>query len=35
MSLVILKVGGSVCTEKEKNRVKAKLNVIVRVAREI
>lgn len=35
MSLVILKVGGSVCTEKEKNRAGAKVNVITRVAREI
>lgn len=35
MKLIILKVGGSVCTEKDKNKAKAKVSVIKRVAREI
>ena len=35
MKLVILKVGGSVCTEKDRNIPKAKTAVIRRVAREI
>lgn len=33
--LVLLKIGGSVCTEKGKNEFKVKTNVIARIAREI
>ena len=35
MKLIVLKIGGSVCTEKESNKAKARLSVIRRVAREI
>ncbi len=35
MKLIILKVGGSVCTEKDRNKAKARVSVIKRVAREI
>ncbi|MFH1240110.1 MAG: isopentenyl phosphate kinase [Candidatus Diapherotrites archaeon] len=35
MKLIILKSGGSVCTEKDRNKVKAKIPVIKRVASEI